>query len=82
MRTIAQGSKTRIHAVRLAVFSRWPIKKVCGHCRVSRATLWRWVGRYDGTEFSDRAFRKEGAPGARRGAPCSSGVSLHLSANS
>ena len=61
MKTIPQGScgtglphdrETRVHAVRRAVESGWPRKKVCGHCRVSRATLWRWVRRYDGREES------------------------------
>ena len=44
--------KTRLHAVRRAVESGWPRKKACGHCHVSRSTLWRWVRRYDGTEES------------------------------
>ena len=61
MKTIAQepcGSRlphdreTRIHAVRRAVESGWPRKKICGYYHISRATLWRWVGRYDGTEES------------------------------
>ena len=46
------GRETRVHAVRRAVESGWPRKKACGHCRVSRSTLWRWVRRYDGTAES------------------------------
>ena len=51
-RRLPRDRETRVHAVRRAVVSKWPIKKVCGYYHVSRATLWRWVRRYDGTEES------------------------------
>ena len=51
--------ETRLHACKRVRESGWTAKRACSHCHVSRASLWRWLKAFDGTEESlaDRSHR-------------------------
>lgn len=51
--------ETRLHACKRVRESGWTAKRACSYYHVSRASLWRWLKAFDGTEESlaDRSHR-------------------------
>ncbi len=44
--------QTRLHACKRRLISKWPISKILSFYHVKRSSLYRWLGRYDGTDES------------------------------
>lgn len=44
--------QTRLHACKRRVISKWPMRKILSFYHVKRSSLYRWLGRYDGTDES------------------------------
>ncbi len=54
--------QTRLSCCQRRANSGWSVKKICSYCRVCRQSLWRRMARFDGSEFSDKAFKRRGEP--------------------